>query len=75
MYLLNGKRVMNESIVSQMNLGSIRLSGYGVILSKTYQSLHRLYANRMKLSELVELVPVSINVRLKNFESLAKGSK
>jgi len=38
-----------------------------VVLSRAYQSLHRLHANRMKLSELVELVYVSLAVDSKKF--------
>jgi len=33
----------------------------------------KLSQNGMKLSEVVALAPVSINVRLKTFESLTKG--
>ncbi len=46
-----------------------------VILSETYQSLHRLSANRMKLCGFVGLVNVSIAVDLKIFKNLAKRSK
>ena len=46
-----------------------------VVLSKTYQSLHRLSANGMKLCGFVGLVHASIAVDLKSFKNLANRSK
>ncbi len=47
----------------------------GVILWRVYQSLHRLNQNGMKISELVGLAAVSIDIGSKKIENLVKGSK
>ncbi len=46
-----------------------------VVLSTTYQSLHRLSANGVKLCGFVGLVNVSIAVDLKSSKNLANRSK
>jgi hypothetical protein len=49
--------------------------GTRVVLSRTYQSLHRLHGNGIKLSELVGLVTVNIAGRSKNLKTLRSDPK